>query len=223
MTSTDSSDDLNNQIQRIIELNDAIYSVQRDTDHMNDGLKMTLIIHHQFPGIKLVSPVYFSLFATCYPSPDQNVDVGSTMQIDFNIDLTQYGSSGILMYKLQRKNIDQFNMNIISNEHEATCIQLVMIWRVDSSKKFYVNSCLIEHDEDCIWDKVRLMKLAFGHELVDIQHNSVEDTWLMRDHTVLMTSLNATFEKECYKLEMTISKTSINDETQRPQYFDVDR
>jgi hypothetical protein len=48
------------------------------------------------------------------------------------------------------------------------------------------------------------MKLAECYELFDMQHGSIEETWLMHDNTVLMTSLNVTHEAERYKLEMII-------------------
>jgi hypothetical protein len=197
-----------------------------DTDtiqsHQDNGPKMTLIIHHQFPGVELVSPVYFSLLGTCCLSPDQCVDAGSTMQASFNIDPDENQSTGILMYKLQRKNIDQPNVETISNE-ETKCIQLVIIWNVDNSKEFYINSLLIEHDEGHVWDRVMLMSLAFSCELFSIQYGPIEETYLMYDNTVLMTCLNAAYEEEYYKLEMTISEASIKNDTQRPLYFDLDR
>jgi hypothetical protein len=223
MTSTNSSDDLINQMQRLIDLNDLLYSIQNDTDHTNNGPKVRLIIYHQLPGVELVSPVYSSLFATCYLSPDQCVDVGFATQVGFNIGLDQYGTVGVLMYKLQRKSVDQSNKEDIASEEEATCVQLVMIWKIDSPKGFYINSYLIEHDGGHVWDRVRLTLLAYKCELVNIQHSPIEETWLMRDHTVLMTSLNATCEEECCKLEMTISETSIKDDTMRPMYIDLNR
>jgi hypothetical protein len=69
--------------------------------------KVELIIHPQFPGIELVSPVYYSDGAICYPSPDQKVDAGFTTQTSFNIDPDGDESIGALMCKLQRMNIDQ--------------------------------------------------------------------------------------------------------------------
>jgi hypothetical protein len=48
------------------------------------------------------------------------------------------------MYKLQRKDIDEFNEEAISNEDEATYIQLVIIWKVYKSERFYVYSFPID-------------------------------------------------------------------------------
>jgi hypothetical protein len=194
-----------------------IQSLQNDT-----LAEVKLTIHHQFPGIELVSPVYASDCATCYLSPDQKVDVGSTMQASFNIDPGRNESIGALLYKLQKKNAGQSNEDGIFSEEEEACTQLLMIWKVNSSREFFVVSDLIEHD-NYVWDRDRLMEFAEYCRLFNAQHGPIEETWLIRDNTVLMTSLNIAREV-CYKLEMTISETSIkDDDTQRPRYIDVDR
>jgi hypothetical protein len=191
---------------------DTTYSLRNDTSS-----KVKLVIHHQFSGIELISPVYAGKGITCHLSPDQIVDVGSTTQAGFNIDPgLWWWPSGVLMYKLQKNNIDQSN-------DEATYIQLIMIWNVNRSKNFFVNSFIAEYDQGCVWDEDRLMKLAKNCRPFNIQHGSIEDTWLMHDHTVLMTRMDITREEKCYKIEMTISETSIKDDTQRIQYIDMER
>jgi hypothetical protein len=195
-----------------------IQSSQDDTSP-----KVMLIIHHQFPGIELTSPVYAGDGVERYLPPDQNVDVDSTMQTGFNINRSWRESFGILMYKLQRKNIDQSDKGNMSSEDETTYIQLVIVWKVSSFKEFLVDSYLIEHDKDRVWDRNRLMKLANLYRLRDIQHGPIEMTYLMHDNTVLMTSLSVTFEERYYKLDITISKTGRKYDTLRPEYFDVDR
>jgi hypothetical protein len=57
-----------------------------------------------------------------------------------------------------------------------------------------------------------LLDLDKHYELANIQHVTIEATWLMHDSTVLMSSLSAICEEECYKLEMTISEASIKDD-----------
>jgi hypothetical protein len=179
--------------------------------------KMKLKIHHQFPGIELVSPVYAVDGATRYMPLDQRVDVGSTVQTGFNIDTDQKESIGVLLYTLQKKNTDQ------PNEEESTCVQLVIIWKVNSSKEFCVNLFLIEHDKDRIWDGDGLMELAEHYKLTNIQHVTIEETWLMHDNTVLMIRSNKTSKGDCYELEATISETSIKEDTQRLRYIGWDR
>jgi hypothetical protein len=183
--------------------------------------KVSLIIHHQFPGVELVSPICIGDGITCYLSPDQSVDVDSTAKASFSIDPVQEESIGILIYKLQRKNINQSNEGVIHNEEEATCIQLVIVWKVTSSKRFHVFSWLIEHDKDRVWNRDGLLKLAERYTLINIRRIPIEYTYLMHDNTVLMTRVNVTRE-ECYRLEITLSETSIKDDTQRLHYIDSD-
>jgi hypothetical protein len=185
--------------------------------HSCAPVEVKLTIHHQFPGVELVSPVYAGNGTTCYLSPDQRVDVGSTTQAGFKLDFPYECSTDILMYKLQRKNIDQ------SDDEEAISTQFFMIWEVDSFRNFCTVSYLIEHDEGKVWDEDKLMDLAERYSIHQIQYGHIEETWLMRDNTVLMTCLNVTYEEECYKLEMTISEASMRDDTRRPRYIDVDR
>jgi hypothetical protein len=185
--------------------------------HLDDApSRVELIIHHQCPDIELISPVHASFGATCYISPDQRVDTGSTMQTSFNIDPDQEESIGVLIYKLQRKNANQFD------EEETTCIQLVMIWNVNNSREFRVISDLIEHDKGYVWDRFGLMELSECYALSNMQYGPIEQTWLMHDNTGLMTNMNAT-RGACCKLEVMISEASINKDTQRPWYFDVNR
>jgi hypothetical protein len=185
--------------------------------HNDAPSKVKLIIHHQFPGVELVSPVYGSDGAECCLLPDQKVDVDSMMQTDFDIDPTQEESIGILMYKLQRKYTGQYDKN------NAICIQFVVIWKVNSSGEFRLASRLIEHDKYHTWDRDELMKLAKRYVLFSIRRGPTEETWLMRDNTVLMINLNATREEECYKLEITIAETNIRDDTRRSEHVYLNR
>jgi hypothetical protein len=205
MSSTDNSD------------TESIQSSQNDVPP-----EVKLIIHHQFPGVELVSPVYTCDGATCHLTPDQRVYFGSTTQAGFKND-SGHGSLNILMYKLQRKNMDESNEEVISSKDEATCIQLVIIFEVDGFEEFCMYSRLIEHDKDSVWDRDRLIELADRCVLSDIQHISVEETYLMHDNVVLMTRANVTCEETYYKLEMTITEGSVNEDTRKPWYVNMDR
>jgi hypothetical protein len=189
----------------------------------NDVLsEVKLIIHHQCPGIELVSPVYASDGAKCHLTPYQRAYVGSTTQVGFNINLNQSESVGALMYRLQRKSADQSNEDIASSE-EAICAQLVVIWNVNSLKDFYICLRVIEQDKDYVWDRDSLMKLAEQYSIFGIQHGPIEEAWLIYNDIRLMTSLNATHEEGCCKLKVTISNASIDDDTKRPWRVDLDR
>jgi hypothetical protein len=189
----------------------------------NAPLKVKLIIHHQFPGVELTLPVYACENATCHLSPDQSLDVGSMMQAGFSIGPTQDKSIGALICKLQRKNIDQSNEEVISNEEEETCIQLAIIWEVDSSKEFQIALFLIEHDKDRVWDRDGLMELVKWFALLNIQHSPIENTYLMHDNTVLMMRVNVACEEEYYKLEIILSEGSLNKDTRRSWYIGLNR
>jgi hypothetical protein len=184
-------------------------------------LKVNLLVSHLFPGIELVSPNYIGFNATCYLSPVHKVDAGTKTQVGFGVKSFSEDSFGVLMYKLQKKNAYQTDEKIISNE-EGECIQLVIYWKVDSFGEFLAYSHLIRHEKSLIWDEAKLLKLFETYILYDI-HAPIEYTYLMHDNTVLMTSLNATHEEECYRLEITLSETSIKDDIQRLHYIGLNR
>jgi hypothetical protein len=194
---------------------DIIQSCQDDAPS-----EVKLLIHNQCPGIELVSPVYAFSGVTRNPLLNRRVYVGSTTQVGFEINFSCGEPIGILMYELMNKK--RSNKDAISSGDEATCTQLVVIWKVNNSKEFYACLRLIEHDKGCVWNRDKLMELIERYILFSIQHDPIENTWLMRDNTVLMTSLNITCETH-YKLEMIISKTSIKDDAQRLQYISMNR
>jgi hypothetical protein len=187
----------------------------------NAPSKVNLVLHHQCPGVELVSPVHGSAGATCYLISGQRVNAGYTAQASFNINSSWKESTGILMYEL--KNTRKVNENTISNRDEARCIQLVIIWKINDSKGFRVFSDMMEYGKRCVWDSNRLTRLVIWYPTFNIQHFTIERTYLVHDNVVLMTRMNVAYEGECYKLEMIISEGSINNVTWRPCYIDVDR
>jgi hypothetical protein len=67
------------------------------------------------------------------------------------------------------------------------------------------------------------MKLAKRYSLFGVQCGPIENTWIIHDGIVLMTSSDVTHEEECYKLEMTIPGAGINDDTPKPWHISMDR
>jgi hypothetical protein len=192
--------------------------------HQNDvPSKVKLMLHHQFPGVELVSPAYAGGNATCYLLPHQKVDVGSTTRIGFVTYRSCRTAIGVLVYKLQRKDFDQSNEETISNEGKTTCTYLVMKWQADSSEGFFAGSRLTEYDEGCVWSRDKLLTQAGWCDLYNIQHGHIKGTWLMCNNTVLMTEMYLTLERKCYKIEMTIYEGSIKDDTWRPWHIDIVR
>jgi hypothetical protein len=185
--------------------------------------KVKLIIHHQFPGVRLVSPVYACDGAKCYLAPDHRVVVGSTTYAGFKIDFSLGEPTGILMYELKRKNKKQSTKDATSSEDETICTRLYIAWKIINSNEFCVFLDVINHDKGRAWNRDHLMKLVKCCNLYDIQHIPIGETRLMHNNTVLMERVNVTREEECYKLEVTISETSIKYDTLRPRYINANK
>jgi hypothetical protein len=202
-------------------------TLERDADinqpPQNDApSEVKLIFHHQFHGIELVSPTYASRRATCHLQPDQNVDDGSITQAGFKIMSSHKSRFGVVMYRLQRKNTDLSNVDAIPNEEE-TCTQLVTVWKINRSKKFSATSYLLEHDKDRVWDDNRLLQLARDYNPVNIQYNTIEDTWLTHDRTVLTTILEFDFNPSDVVLNIAISEGVEDGHTKRPERINLKR
>jgi hypothetical protein len=183
--------------------------------------KVKLMIHHQFPGMELVSPLYVTFGARRYLPPAQKVVFDSKTEVDFKTIPSCRISSAVLIYEVQRHNADQSIVNAVSRE-KTMCTWLAIIWKINHRKEFLTASYLIEYDENRGWNRDKLMKLVKYYELTNIQNGSVEETWLMHDNTVLLTKLNVT-HKVSYNLGVTISETGMGDDTRRPLYFDPSR
>jgi hypothetical protein len=194
------------------ELVERIKSFQNDVPS-----KVVMTIHNQSPGFELVLPEYAGTGAVWYLSPDQRVDVGSTTQAGFNIYLTLDKSICILLYDLQRKDIDQSNDKVMTSK-ETTCIRLVTIWEVYRTGIFRVDSFLMENDKGVRFERDALMLLAEKFIGTDAT-GFVEKTYLLYDNAVLMIKVNSTREEECYKINMTISEGSIYNDIRRPRYI----
>jgi hypothetical protein len=128
----------------------------------------------------------------------------------------------VLTYNLRKKNINQFNDNIISSEDEAIYAQLCVIWKVNSSREFRLAASLIEYDKGRAWDRDALMQLAKLCILFSIRHSPIEETWSMHNNITLITRVNATHEGKCYKLEMTISEANKGD-VQKLKHISLNR
>jgi hypothetical protein len=179
--------------------------------------KVKLVIRNRWPNttIRLVAPMYASNGPKCDISPYENVYSGTTMRAYVKKNLSQGESLCALMYKLRKDNTDEFN--------EAKCTQLVMIWKIDNFERFHLILRLIERDKGQVWDRDRLMKLAEECTLSSTPCNSIKETWLLCNYTVLVTRMNVTCKKAYPKLEMVISEGSGNGFVQRPQYISLNR
>jgi hypothetical protein len=90
----------------------------------------------------------------------------------------------------------------------------------EKDHEFCAVSYLIKREKDCFCDKLIRLAHVYGP---DIQHSSMEATWLLHDYSVLTTKLDITRKVECYQLEMILSEESIKGDTKRLRYIGVDR
>jgi hypothetical protein len=166
-------------------------------------------------------------------SYNHRIDFGSTVQVDLNIGFSERNPRGILAYELERKKAKQLNEYAIYNEDEETCIWLVMVLEfVNEDEDFFVASDLMECDQLYFWSWFNLMGLAGCYKngrsareslstyfTYSLKENyfplPIENTYLMYDNRVLMTRYNLAREKTCYRFEVTISETSIKNDTWR--------
>jgi hypothetical protein len=173
--------------------------------HMNP-----VIIHDQCSDFELVSPVYFGHNIIWRIPPDQKVDANTATSVSFGRDVTKDESAGALIYKLQRKSHksnNQSGMDSTSTEDTLTSLQLLVIWKSVNKCIFSARALLIKHSNVITWDKDTLKKLHSMHLALCKEDHIIEDTWLLDDATVLVTTLKWKKDRD----EITISKGTRKD------------
>jgi hypothetical protein len=131
------------------------------------------------------------------------------------LSTTEFTSA--LIYKLQRKKYlesnDQSNANSKFAEETSTSLRLLVIWRLDNEYNICVRALLIKHSNTITWNEDTLEKLYSMHFSLLRDDDIIEDTWLLDDTTVLMTT---TKWKMSHTIEITISKVTRKDGTMVP-------
>jgi hypothetical protein len=196
----------------------------------------------------LVSPTYVGHNAIWIKPPGQNVDVNTTIKASFGRDINEYEFESALIYKLQRKkrleSNDQSNEDDTSIEDTSTSIQLLVMWGSDNWHSLHIRALLIKHSSTVTWnedtlEKLHSMHLALlnkvppidisGMPRVDysIEDNSfieedrliVEDTWLLDDAKVLMTT--SKWKQNSSTFEIVISEGTREDGTMEPLWVSL--
>jgi hypothetical protein len=186
-----------------------------------------MTIHNQYPGLELVSPVYFSS-GTIYHTPlSQKTDTDNTIEARFGIGSKQEDFRCAVLYKLQRRRtirMDNYPSNGITSINDtATNVYLLVVW--NAKDNLYESSFmhLIECSDDFTWDEDKLWALYcdYNHQVNwDYESNIV--TWLMNDNTVLKTRLDVTYGSD-YKLDIVISEGTAKYDMKEPIYIDAKR
>jgi hypothetical protein len=183
-----------------------------------------ITIHNQCLNTKLVSPFYFSNGVVCPKLSDQQVDIDTAMRTCFEINVTQDVFEGALIFKLQRRSDNKYNVDTSPTEtSEATCIQMFVAWKVKNSVLFaYI--ALVEHVKELTWNEDKLKKLYDkSSHLLKESDGTISDAWIMNDNTMLKTTFSIKGLKENFGLNISISEEERDRLAIRPLYIDLRR
>jgi hypothetical protein len=190
---------------------------------------LAITIRNLCTGLKLISPVYFSVGTTYYVSPSQQIDTGNTIETSFRMSLRQKDFKGALLYKIQRKHVtiidNQFSSSTTSIDGTATNVYLLVFWNVFDIERHYhiFRVCLVECVDNFIWNEDELWTLR--HQYNDRfckNYNYRTITWLMDDGTVIRTGHDITYGSDC-KLDIVISEGTWKYNMFRPMKIDPRR
>jgi hypothetical protein len=173
------------------------------------------------PDIKLTLPVYFGSGAICPKLSGQQIGIGTNMKAHFEINTTQNDFKGALLFKLRYSN-SRHNMDTpITETNKATCIRMLLAWEVKDANLFMC-VVLVEHSKELIWNEDKLKKLYdMNHD--QFKQDTISNTWLVDNHTVLKTTFKVRGLKENPELSICISEEKKDDHAMRPLWIDATR
>jgi hypothetical protein len=152
--------------------------------------------------------------------PEQKVDTNAVTRASFRRDAIKNKYASALLYKLQRKkrleSTNQSNMDNTSTDDTSTNLQLLVIWGPDNMQDIPVRSLIIKHSNIIIWNEGMLEKLHSIYLALLKKSYHTEDTWLLDDATVLMTTTE--WKYVGFVTEITISKGIKEDDSMEPLY-----
>jgi hypothetical protein len=150
---------------------------------------IVMLIYNQYPGIELISPVYFCNCGTHYEYPVKRTNEGAVMKIDLRFDPNQDEPVGILMYKVQREentisghqsSIDPIYSKAI--ESVSKMVRFLVIWKIKRSGEPKVDVMLVEHGNELILNEDKLAKLF--DKVNSMPSTYFATGWLMYDNTI---------------------------------------
>jgi hypothetical protein len=145
-------------------------------------------------------------------------------RVGFGEELFKPEFSSALLYKLQKKESlefnDQSNADSIFAEDTSTNVQLLIIWRYNNECEVCVRSLLVKHSNIITWDEDTLDKLYSMYLFLCKDDNIIEDTWLLNDATVLITT--SKWKGESREFEIIISEGTRKDGTMEPLWISLD-
>jgi hypothetical protein len=175
-----------------------------------------VLIHNQCSDFELIPSAYFGRNTILLGSPDQKVDANSMTRTSFGKHVISDEFAGALICKLQRKKYleynDQPNENNTSTEDTSTSLQLLVIWGSNDEYRFSVRALLIKHSNTITWNEDILEKLHSMYLFLCRNNDIVEDTWLLDDTTILVTTFKLGKDND----EITISEGTRKNDTREP-------
>jgi hypothetical protein len=166
-----------------------------------------IMIHNQCPNFELVSPECIGCDITWHIPPDQKVDANTMKSASFERNTTGKDFTCALIYKLQRKEYFEFDIDNTTN----TSIQLVIICRVRNGYDSCLDVSLIERSNTMSWSEDKLKEFYYESYDINTYSHTIEDIWPLDDETVLITA--SKWEEWWHPIEVTLSEGTIEDDT----------
>jgi hypothetical protein len=176
-----------------------------------------LNIHNQCLNVDLVSLAYITgVELDCHRPPDHKVCAGDTMRSGFIIKLSNQ-SYGVLIYKLQRKQLREFNK---ISEDTPSAIHLLAVWEISESEELCADVLLVRHDNEFSWEENNLKELyRKNNNRFRMFSRSVTETWSLYDNIALVTTFDIMNRDRI--LDITIYEVEKDNNTRMPSYIDL--
>jgi hypothetical protein len=177
---------------------------------------MEVNIHNRCADFRLTGREYFSGGADWNKHPDWDVMAGNIMKADLIPFRAAFG--GILIYELLRKHVNP------GDKTRPTSTLLLVAWKSEGYKKFYVLVQLIECNFQPFWFKIKPEEYyqRYASQLCTYT-DPIKDTWLLPDGAIIMTRLELDFTQRDGVLDITISERSEGEHIRRPEWTNLNR
>jgi hypothetical protein len=177
---------------------------------------MRVNIHNQCSDFKLIDRKYLRRAINWYKEPDVEVDAGSMTNAVLISPRAAF--EGALTYQLQKEGVES------DDQLESTATLLFVAWKFEGYKVLRACVHLIEYGKQITWNEYKLREY---HQRYVNQFSTytgpIEDTWLTRDGTVLMTRLELDFIQRNGVLNITISEGVKDEHTKRSKWISLER
>jgi hypothetical protein len=158
--------------------------------------------------IRLIDGRDFSNYMSWNKCYTREVNGGGIM--DATLTSLWASFEGYLAYQLQKETVKS------DDRLESTSTLLFIAWKSEGYKELRACIRMVERSKQMKWDAYKLREYyqRYANQF-STYTDYTEDTWLMRDGTVLMTRLELDFTQRNNILSITISKSTKDDHTKR--------